>query len=165
MTTGAFDMPARAHPGRPVLAGALVAGTLDLIYICTLWAIKGVGPVRILQSVAAGWVGREAAVASGYVTATLGLVSHYLIAAGMAFAYFLAAARLPALARHPLRYGPLYGIALYLAMNFVVVPLSAAGTGTPKDWTWIELCHLAAHMFLVGTPIAWFVHRAMRPAR
>ena len=49
------------HPLRYVALGGIAAGTLDLIYICTLYAFKGVSPVRILQSIAAGWLGRDAA--------------------------------------------------------------------------------------------------------
>jgi len=37
-----------------VLAGGLVAGTLDILYACIFWALKrGVPAQRILQSVAA----------------------------------------------------------------------------------------------------------------
>jgi uncharacterized membrane protein YagU involved in acid resistance len=144
---------------RPILAGGLVAGTLDLVYICTLWGAKGVAPIRILHSIASGWVGREAAIAGGMHTALLGLVSHYAIATCMAAAYWCAARRLPALARRPFAYGPLYGVVLYVAMNHVVVPLSAAGPAAPMP-AWMVASHLAAHMFLVGTTIAWFAHRA-----
>ena len=146
---------------RQVLAGGLIAGSLDLVYICTLWAAKGVGPIRILHSVAAGWLGRDAAIAGGVPAALLGLVSHYLIAACMAATYYLFARRIAVLVRKPLAFGALYGVALYLVMNFVVVPLSAAGTGQPHAWSWMDATHLLAHMFLVGVPCAWFARRAM----
>lgn len=137
-----------------VVYGGLVAGALDLIYICGLWAAHGVGPVRILHSIAAGWVGRDAALAGGHGTAALGFVSHFAITIAMACAYYLAARRLPALVRHPWRYGALYGVVLYVVMNYVVVPLSAAGSGQPKTWQWIDLAHIAAHVALVGIPCA-----------
>lgn len=148
-----------------VLLGGIVAATLDLMYICALvYALHGLGPGWIMRSVAAGWLGRDA-MGGGPATALLGLVSHYFIAVAMAFAWFLAAARIPALARKPVRCGLLYGVALYLVMNFVVVPLSAAGTGLPRTWGWVDLLHVAAHMFLVGVPIGWFVARAVRASR
>lgn len=149
-------------PLRHVLAGGLVAGTLDLIYICTLWGAKGIGPVRILHSIAAGWVGREGAVAGGWQTAVLGLVSHYFIATCMAAAFWLAARRLPVLARHPFVSGPLYGVVLYVVMNHVVVPLSAIGAAIPTP-AWMVASHLATHMFLVGTTCALFARRALFP--
>ena len=153
-------------PGRwrYVLCGGLLAGTLDLLYICSFWAPRGIGPVRIFQSVAAGWVGRDAAIAGGARTAALGLASHYLIAVCMAATFFLVARRWRTLVREPLRYGALYGIVLYVAMNYVVVPLSAAGTGAFPTLRWTDLLHLAAHMFLVGVPCAWFARLALRGA-
>lgn len=147
-----------------LLAGSTV-GSLDLVYICTFWALRDVGPAKILQSVAAGWVGREAAFGGGAPMAMLGLVSHYAIATVMALAYLLAATRLPALAKRPFLFGPAYGIALYLAMNYVVVPLSAAATPRPVDWGAGDALHLLAHMFLVATPIALFARRAQRSSR
>ena len=147
---------------RYAVLGGLAAGALDLIYICSLFAFRGVSPVRILQSVAAGWMGRDAAVAGGYATALLGLVSHFAIAVVMAAVYFAAALRMPALIRHPYRYGMLYGVLLYAAMTYAVVPLSAAGSGQMEPWQWINLAHLAAHMLLVGIPCALAARRALR---
>jgi len=140
---------------RYAVYGGLAAGALDLIYICSFVAILyGIGPQRILHSIAAGWVGRDAARAGGAATAALGFASHFAIAVVMGLVYFLAAKRLPALVRHPWRYGALYGLALYGAMNYVVVPLSAAGDGTLKAWQWLDLAHVAAHVVLVGIPCA-----------
>jgi hypothetical protein len=144
----------RGHRFRYVVYGGLLAGALDLIYICCFVAILyDIGPQRILHSIAAGWVGRDAARAGGAATAALGFVSHFAIAVVMAIVYFLAAKRLPALVRHPWRYGALYGLTLYLAMNYVVVPLSAAGDGM-KALQWVDLAHVAAHVLLVGIPCA-----------
>ncbi|WP_407354249.1 hypothetical protein [Luteimonas sp. R10] len=157
-------VPGRSAAGyrlRYLVLGGLAAGTLDLVYICSLWAAMGVGPLRILHSIAAGWMGREAAIAGGTATAALGLASHYAIAIAMAGAYGLASRRWPRLLQHPLRYGALYGVALYLAMNFIVVPLSAAGSGPPR-WEWMQVSHLLAHMLLVGIPCAFAARFAAR---
>lgn len=149
-----MSSPASSRALRCVLAGGVLAGTLDLVYICTLWSFEGVGPARILQSVAAGWVGREAAIAGGAGTASLGLASHFAIAMAMACAYFLAARRWHALVRNPWLYGALYGVLLYLVMNHAVVPLSAAGAIRANTFGWMDASHLAAHMLLVGIPCA-----------
>jgi hypothetical protein len=37
-----------------LLAGAAVVGTLDLLFAIGFWLPKGVAPIRILQSIAAG---------------------------------------------------------------------------------------------------------------
>lgn len=148
---------------RLVVAGGLVAGTLDLVYICGLvYALHGLGPGWILRSIAAGWLGRDAAFAGGGGVALLGAATHYGIAIAMAAAYHQAAKRLPTLARDPLLYGPMYGVVLYLAMTFVVVPLSAAAS--PWQWHWTQFAHLGAHMFLVGLPCALASARALRTA-
>lgn len=139
---------------RYAVYGGLTAGALDLIYISTFVAVLyGLGPQRILHSIAAGWVGHDAARAGGAATAALGFVSHFAIAVAMALVYALAARRLPVLVRQPWRYGALYGLALYFAMNYIVVPLSAAGDGL-KALQWADLAHIAAHVLLVGIPCA-----------
>ena len=47
-------------------------------------------------------------------------------------------------------------------MNYVVVPLSAAGPGS-KDPLWIGLS-VAVHVLLIGVPIALFARRARQEA-
>ena len=146
-----------------VLAGGAAAATLDLIYASTFWGLKiGFTPVQILQSIAAGWLGSDAAYAGGWRSALLGMVSHYGIAIVMAACYCGASLRWPALARRPLRYAPLYGVLLYVAMNHVVVPLSRAGDGTQPAWRWENLSHLAAHIVLVALPCALAARCALR---
>ena len=146
-----------------VLAGGFIAGALDMTYAWLFWFIKaGVAPRRIFQSVAAGWMGREAAVAGGWTTAALGLTTHFFIATTIALVYYVAARRVPLLWRRPLAMGALYGGAVYLVMNQIVVPLSAAAPKGPKDPLWVALS-VVAHVFLIGVPIALFTRKAIRP--
>lgn len=146
-----------------VIAG-LSAATLDLLYAIGFWALEGVPATRILQSVAAGVLGK-ASFSGGLATAALGLVLHGVIAVAMAAAYFLVARRLPLLVQRPWACGALYGLGLYAAMQYVVVPLSAAPGGGAPNATWIA-CSVAAHVLLVGLPIAWFArHALVRDAR
>lgn len=141
-----------------MLAGGLLAGTLDILYACLFWAARAdLPPTRIFQSVAAGLLG-EASFRGGAATAALGLLLHFFIACTMAVTYYVAARRWPPLARRPARFGIAYGLLLYVVMNHVVVPLSAAPGGS-RDPLWIGLT-IAAHAFLVGLPIAWFAARA-----
>ena len=148
----------RDSPWPTVLAGGLLAGTLDILYACLFWAVKAdVPPTRIFQSVAAGLLG-EASFQGGASTAALGLVLHFSIACTMALAYYLASRRWPVLVHRPVALGIVYGLLLYVVMNCIVVPLSAASPGS-RDPTWITLT-IAAHALLVGLPIAWFASRA-----
>jgi len=160
MPSSAVPAGRRLHPAILVLAGGLVAGTLDIVYACAFWALKrGVPATRILQSVAAGLLG-EASFRGGAGSAALGLVLHYFIAVSMSVAYYLVASRWPLLGRRPVPCGAAYGLFLYVVMNYVVVPLSAAGGGS-KDPLWITLS-IAAHVVLVGIPIALFARSAHR---
>lgn len=139
----------------PVLAAALVAGSLDLAYIATFWHLRAaVPPSAIAQSVAAGWLGRDAALAGGAPTVTLGLATHYAIVFAMALAPALLAPRVPRLLARPLRSGLAYGVVLYLLMNVVVAPLSAADAPLPR-LEWMQASHLLAHLLLVGVPCVW----------
>lgn len=143
-----------------VVAGGLVAGTLDITYACVFWAIKaGVPAQRIFQSVARGLLG-AAAFRGGATTAALGLFLHYFIATTMSVTYYFAAREWAVLRRHPLTGGAVYGLLLYVVMNYVVVPLSAAGGGGPQDRLWVALS-IVVHMFLIGVPIAFFARRAL----
>ena len=142
-----------------VLAGGLVAGTLDITFACVFWAIKAGAPVeRIFQSVAKGLLG-PAAFRGGAATAALGLFLHYFIATTMSLVYYFAAREWAALHRHPFACGAVYGLVLYAVMNYVVLPLSAAGAGSP-DRLWIALS-IAIHMFFIGVPIALLARRAI----
>ncbi|MEL1265638.1 hypothetical protein [Pseudoxanthomonas putridarboris] len=146
---------------RAVVLGGLMAGTLDLVYAFAFWGLRGVEPVRILHSIASGWLGPSRAMAGGAASAWLGGISHYAIALAMAWTYYLIAKRRPALVRHPWRHGALYGVVLYAAMTYVVVPLSAAHSGPLPAWRWLDLAHVAAHAWLVGVPCALAARRAL----
>ncbi|ALN64436.1 putative membrane protein [Lysobacter antibioticus] len=154
---------ARSLPLWTVIGG-LIAATLDIAYAISYWGITaGVPAQRILHSVASGLIGREAALAGGASTAALGLALHYLIALIMAAVYAYAATKLTWMLRRPWLSATLYGLWLFVAMNFIVVPLSrAGGGGIPKDVLWIVLSILV-HVCFVAWPIAWCVGHALRP--
>ena len=153
----------RRHPLVLVLAGGITAGTLDIVYACLFWALRaGVSAERILQSVAAGLLG-PASFQGGGRTAALGLALHYLIALSMSLVYYLVARRQPLLWQRPVLSGAAYGMLLYAIMNYVVVPLSAAGAGS-KDPLWIILT-IAVHAVLIGIPIALFAARSLTPEK
>ena len=152
--------PRHSSPLRLLLAGGLVAGTLDITYACVFWGVKAGVPVRrIFQSVAAGLLGK-ASFEGGAATAALGLGLHYFIACSMAVAYYLVARRVAPLRERPVPYGAAYGLLLYGIMNYIVVPLSAAGGGGATDPLWVGLS-IVVHMFLIGVPIALFVRAAL----
>lgn len=138
----------------PILIGGLIAGILDISYACIYsYVMRGTSPVRILQSVASGALGASA-FTSGNKTAALGLVFHFMIAIIAAAVYYLASRQLRFLVTQAVICGILYGVCVYLVMNFVVVPLSAAPFKLPFAWP-----GLLIHMFGIGLPISLVVRR------
>jgi len=139
-----------------ILLATAVAGTLDITDACVYWAItKGVPPERIFQSIASGLLGK-AAYKGGTPTAALGLALHFGIMAVMVAVYALASLRLPILTKRPVVMGLGYGLATYLVMNYVVLPLSRAG---PRGAFVLPnfINGLMAHLVLVGLTIAMIV--------
>jgi uncharacterized membrane protein YagU involved in acid resistance len=170
-----------------ILLGGLIAGALDIIYAFVVYGplSYGISPERVLQSVAAGWIGREASQAGGWSTASLGLGTHFLIASIMAAVYVLAARSFSALNKNPILWGLVYGLILYVAMNYIVVPLSAAGAngrfasslsematrlqsafsevqGGAASYPWMLWGTIFTHTVLVGIPMAWVASRFAR---
>jgi uncharacterized membrane protein YagU involved in acid resistance len=82
-------------------------------------------PHRILQTVASGLLG-EASYKGGWQTSALGLVLQVAMSFVIALIYNLVVADVPIIRDRPWAFGALYGIVVYVVMNFVVVPLSRA---------------------------------------
>jgi hypothetical protein len=142
--------------------GGGIAGLLDAIYATVLWGmILGDNPARVWQGVASGLLGK-ASFEGGNATAVLGLALHFFIAFGMALVYGLASRRLPVLIQRPLLMGALYGVLLYLAMTFVVVPLSAIDFRMPSLVGVMR--SLPPHIILVGPVISLVAARRARPS-
>jgi hypothetical protein len=146
---------------KTLVATALLVGTLDITYaIGFSYFRSGTSPQRLLQSVAAGALGRDAAFSGGAATAAAGLGFHFLIAFTITAIFFVAASRLRWLIRHPAMWGPIYGIGVYLVMNFVVIPLSRIGP-RPLGAPVVVVTSLLVHMFVIGAPIAFGARRAL----
>ncbi len=144
--------------------GGLIAGALDITYAFILWWLRAqVTPMQILQSVATGLLGK-ASYDGGAGTAILGAFLHFFNALVIAAIFVGASGIWPVLARRATLFGPLYGIGVYLVMNYVVLPLSAfpPRTRPPAPVVWIT--GVLAHMFLIGLPIALAAKRAVASA-
>lgn len=128
----------------------------------SFWGIGyGARPIRILQSVARGVLG-SASREGGAASAALGGALHYFIAISMAVVYFLASRRLDVLRRRPIACGLVYGVLLYLVMNFVVLPLSASGMPKFDNVLWVALS-VVMHMCF-GVICGWSTWLASRPS-
>ena len=140
-----------------VIAGAtLLVGTLDISDAFIFYGLRGTSPIKILQGIASGVLGR-AAFGMGARSALLGLFFHYFIAFSATTVFLLAARKLP-LAQHPWLYGTLFGVALYIVMNYIVLPLSKIGLRpTPPLIPLIN--GVAVLVFCIGIPLAFIARR------
>ena len=142
-----------------LLVGGSIAGALDILFAISFAACNGTGPVELLQTVASGALGK-AAFDGGVPTAALGLLLHFLLSYSWAGAFLLAAVRMSALVRRSMVSGIVFGIAVFLLMRLVVLPLSAFPFPV-KFRPLASILDLLSHMFFFGVPIALATRRAL----
>jgi hypothetical protein len=147
----------RSGAAKAILAGGLIAGTLDIAsaYISTL--IHAGVPMRMLQGIAYAAMG-PGAMKGGWATAGLGLALHFVIALGAAAVYYAASRWLSVMVREPVVSGLLYGVLVFLTMNFIIVPLSRIGRVLPGTMEAAAI-GLVILMMCVGLPIALMTRR------
>jgi hypothetical protein len=146
---------------RPIAIATAVSGSLDILFAMILTMTIGSGNIpKMLRFVASGPFPQ--APEWGAAGAALGLVVHFSLMAIMATIYVLAARRLPDILHSPLKWGIIYGLITYVAMNWIVVPLRFDAPLPPKP---ISIAtQLFAHVILVGIPFALITARTLRPA-
>ena len=142
----------RAEVSRAILVGGLTAGVLDITAAFVSSALRtGRSPMWVLQSVASGVLGSDS-YKGGLRTALLGAALHFLIAFVACIVYVTASSKLTFLRRRVVICGLAYGIAVYMFMYGVVLPLTfhrrffqSLSAVVPE---------LLIHMFCIGLPIA-----------
>ena len=143
---------------RPIAIATAVSGTLDILFamILTVWFGREIP--NMLRFVASGPF--PEATEWGTAGAALGLVVHFTLMAIMATVFVLLVRWRPILLGTPLLTGIGYGLATYVVMNWIVVPLRFDSPLPPKP---ISIAtQLFAHIALVGIPFALIVARTLR---
>lgn len=144
-----------------VFWGGLLVALGDTIFASTLWFGWGAsGLVKLFQTIAVGVLGK-ASYDGGVQAAWLGAGLHLFMATMFVLIYTLVARRFPELLRKPSVYGPLYGVVLYVGMNFVVMPLSRVDASPSFNHLYWILLSLGAHM-VFGVICVLFARRALR---
>ena len=161
-TTRTITLPARTSLLRPIALGGLSIGLLQLIIqewiVYTL--IQGNPFISVQQYIASGLIG-TAAFTGGLPTALLGTLLHFGISFVVAGVFILSADRIPFVRRYALAGAFLYGFAVFLVMNLLVLPLSAAPPlPAPTVPQLIELA--LEHVLIIGGSLAFVVQRTMR---
>lgn len=152
--------PARPSLGLAIALAGLAGGAVDFVYACGVGLVHGRSIENVWQGVASGWLGKAAG-QGGLATMALGIVTHFGIATCMAAVYALAATRLKALYQRPLLSGAFYGLALYLVMYRVVLPLRFPAV-FPR-WDGVQsVTDIASHLG-VGLAIALVLARLAPP--
>ena len=138
---------------KTILTAGLVAGTLDLALAIVYFAVTAHAPfTAIPHAVASGLLGARA-FRLGIASAALGIFLHYFIALTVADFYYVASLRIPFLNRRPILSGAAYGVAVYLVMQYIVVPLSRRPGPRQFTHAWI-VANICSHIFFIGITIA-----------
>jgi hypothetical protein len=142
--------------------GGLIIGLLHLIIqVGVVYDLLLKSPfIGSLQYVTSGVMG-DAAFAGGLATALLGLILEFVMTIIIAGVFILSADRIPLLRQHLIPGSLLYGFGVFIVMNFIVLPLSAAPPlPAPPMWLFIEI--ILEHILLIGLPLGilvqWFAN-------
>ncbi len=159
--SAALDDAQRAPAWLQVFWGGLIVAVADIAFAITVWFTWSVsGLIKVFQAIAVGVLGK-ASYDGGVVTALLGAGLQLFMATMFVVAYTLAGRRVPALLHKPLVYGPLYGVVLYVIMNFMVMPLSRVGATPSFERIDRIIAVVVAHM-VFGVICVLFARRALR---
>jgi uncharacterized membrane protein YagU involved in acid resistance len=150
-------VPAPRGSLAPILAGGLLSGAIDLTYACTYHGIvSNVPPVRIFQSIGSGLFGK-ASFEMGATSAAVGFIAHFAILIIAAGIFNFARRRFAYLREHAYVSGMIFGVGIWLTMNYIVLPLSAA----PHFRSTLQgaLSDFAVHVLLLGPAISLVAKR------
>jgi len=139
--------------------GGLIIGILHLIIqVGIVFGLLLKSPyISSLQFVASGAMG-NASYTGGLATALLGLVLELIMTIIIAGIFIMGADRIPLLRQHVIPGSLLYGFGVFIVMNFIVLPLSAAPPlPAPPMWLVIEM--ILEHVLLIGLPLGILVQR------
>ena len=117
------SIPTQASAVSVIFRAGMACGVLDLTAAFVTWSLQGVSPYRILQAIASGLLGADS-FHGGWPTALLGLACHFFIAFCAATLFYFGSYKLKFMTERPILAGFAFGIAVYLVMYWLVMPLS-----------------------------------------
>jgi uncharacterized membrane protein YagU involved in acid resistance len=134
-----------------VIGGLIIAMLHLTIQAWFVFSFLGQTPfMSVMQYIASGAMG-ESALEGGLATALLGVVLEFLMTIIIAGIFVLSADRIPRLRRYVVVGSLLYGFGVFIVMNFIVLPLSAAPPVPVSGMEGIEMA--AEHILLIGLPL------------
>jgi hypothetical protein len=153
--------PRRSLDWKQAVYGGLLIAVADALFAIAVWfewSTKGL--TQVFQSIAVGVLGK-ASYEGGTATALLGAGLHVVMAIAFVAICIALGFRFRLLMEKPVAAGLLYGVGLYVVMNFVVMPLSRVGRSPSFEHPdWIAMSVLAHMVF--GVVCTLFARRARR---
>ncbi|MBZ0298306.1 MAG: hypothetical protein K8J31_01120 [Anaerolineae bacterium] len=142
---------------RPIVLGGSIIFIVQLII--QSWLIPSVLQqvpfIVVLQYMASGALG-DSAFAGGTGTALLGVFFHLIVSFMIAGVFVLSADRIPLLRRYAIPTALLYGFGVWVVMNLIIMPLSAAPPVPAPDVPWL-IEEIIEHIVVVGLPLGMLV--------
>lgn len=149
------DVTPRSTPLVPralqtIIFGGLAVGIIDGLAAVINSGVRGVSYDKVFHYIASSLLGRDASYNGGTPTVLLGILLHFCVAFGVATGFYLLSRLVPVLLRYAVLSGSVYGILVYFAMSYLIVPLTAV----PPIARQFSFTPILIHMFCVGLPVA-----------
>lgn len=145
---------ARTLPvSRAILYATLLVGVLDASDGVVFLGLHGKNPIQVLQYIASSLLGARS-FSGGLGSAGLGLILHFAVSLVVATIYILASRYVAVLRAQWVLFGLLYGAAVWVVMNLMVLPVTAVVHGPIT--TAAAVNGLVGHALFVGLPGAFF---------
>jgi hypothetical protein len=157
-TASSLPLTARNALLRTVVLGGVLIFIIQFIHqwiVATL--VQGNPFPLVWQYIASGALG-NAAFEGGVATVLLGLLFHLIISLVVAGVFILSADRIPLLRHYVMAGALLYGFGVFIVMNLIVLPLSAAPPLPAPTTPWL-IEAVVEHILGIGLPLGFLVRR------
>lgn len=147
------------------LTAGLIAGALDIVAACLQAYLKNdTPPMQVLRGVASGAFDPKT-FSSPALLALCGLLIHFFIAISFTFFFFFLAKQIPSLVKYPIPIGIIYGLFVWAAMRFIILPYVSRLNPKPiVGQEAIKNAAIAAGIIVicVGIPVALLAKKYVR---
>lgn len=140
-----------------IIKAGLIAGTLDIIAAFLNFYFKTGKSVTIVLKYIASAIFGKSAMAGGDLMALAGLFFHYVIAFVFTIFFALIFNKLWAWFQHTLLIATIYGVFIWLVMNFLIVPNSNASQ-IPFSWS-AGLTNCLILIICIGYPLTYLFRK------
>lgn len=138
----------------------LIIGIVDILLAFThAYIFNGAYPIKVLQFVASGALGRDA-FTGGITSAGYGLLFHMLIAMCWTSLFYVLYENVAMFLKNRFPFGLSFGLFIWLVMNLIIVPLSSTPPQQAKAMLPLMMM-IGIHLFL-GYLMAYFSGRFNR---